>query len=144
MNFSIEQSTFLGFYSGNNLLKGLHNNYGKPFNSTLIEDVELLNVRDLIVTTDINLYTNVLGKGTSYSLISVRELLHGTKLSFLGSIPCNCIITLNGVNPSFEVIEEYLERLFDLVYVPRGFVRDFDEILDFEKNYFVIIVKEKN
>ena len=136
MNFTIEQKTFLGLYSGNDLLRELHNTYEKPFNLTKIKNVELLNVKGLIVSTNINLYTNVLGKGTSYSLISVREILRGTKLKFLGSIPCNCIIALNGINPSFELIEEYLERLFDLVYVPRGFVRDFDKILDFEGDLF--------
>ena len=137
MNFAIEQKTFLGLYTGHNVLRELHETYGKQFNFNKIKDVELLNLKGLIVSTNINMYTNVLVRGNSYSLISIREITYGTKLRFLGSRPCNCIIALTGINPSFEFIEENLERLFYLVHIPRGFVRDFDEILDFEKDLFL-------
>jgi len=137
MNFAIEQDTFLGLYTEHNLLGELDKIYGKPFNLTHIKDVKLLKIIGLTVYTDINMYTAVLGRGNSYSLISIREIIDGKKLKFLGSMPCNCIISLTGINPSFEFVEEYLEKLFYLAQVPRGFVKDFDKILDFERDLFL-------
>lgn len=138
MNFEIEQKAFLGLYDGEDLSRELHEIYGKPFNLATDNNVELVFKKETITVPKVYIHANVLGK-KSYSLITIREYKY-IELRHLKSFPFNCIIALTGINPSFEIIEDNLEKisfkdgiLMNILKRPYDII---NRILDLERDIF--------
>ena len=133
----LRQEVYLGLYDQEGLLYLLEEKYGKPFNFSHIPNIQIYGINGFGIYSDMNIYTNVLGR-ENYSLLSIREFLGGVKFKDFPSREKegNCIIILTGTQPSFGFIKEVLSDIFSttggLFSISKG-LGEISTIRDYER-----------